>query len=378
MLTLEDVERAIEPLRARIRILETLEQDPYSVTPFPVSSNLTLTTSYQDVPGTSLIIPNRGISLVQGIFDVNTGNDDLDNGQQFNGALLLNNIQQPLVAVAPLQRISSANRLRQTVMQAWRIAIWDYRQTVLQDNPLSYWPLSETSGLVAHDFGMTGTHGTIVGGVTLNQEGPLKADSATAALFNGTTGEVTFGVVPGLSGSVSMEAWVHSSAWSASHEILVVLHSAGTYISINNGNAFASFVISGVQRTFDSGYALTTNTWHHVVATYDGSNIRIYVDGVLRGTSGAFAGTNNAAVAGILGAFYGGVLRLSGTLTQAAAYATALNATRILAHYDAALNARETTAATLKLQAKKTGGTGTSQLLLANSQMIITRIGALG
>jgi hypothetical protein len=70
----------------------------------------------------------------------------------------------------------------------------DYATTVLADGPTSYWPLDEASGSVAHDRTASARNGTITGGVTLGQPGPISG--ATAMAFDGTSGYVALGVLP--------------------------------------------------------------------------------------------------------------------------------------------------------------------------------------
>ena len=75
----------------------------------------------------------------------------------------------------------------------------------------------------------------------------------------------------------------------------------------------------------------TTNTAYHVVGTYDGSNLRIYVNGDLKGTqqrSGAIVdGAGNLSI--------GGSSWWNGTLDEVAFYNTALSSTQVRDHYNA-------------------------------------------
>ena len=77
------------------------------------------------------------------------------------------------------------------------------------------------------------------------------------------------------------------------------------------------------------------NTWYHVAYTYDGSNLRLYVNGVV---------VNSLAVSGTLkvntrpvniGADGGTQKFFKGAIDQARIYNSALTAEQILAHYDA-------------------------------------------
>jgi concanavalin A-like lectin/glucanase superfamily protein len=88
--------------------------------------------------------------------------------------------------------------------------------------------------------------------------------------------------------------------------------------------------------------ALTLNTWHHVVATYDGTTLRLYVDGALA----------NSAAASITLAYVGGqpctiaastsgtgpvspASFFAGSIDEVAIYTTAPLLARITAHYNA-------------------------------------------
>lgn len=56
-------------------------------------------------------------------------------------------------------------------------------------------------------------------------------------------------------------------------------NSSSGYLSVNTGNGS-----SRTYNTYCGSTLLSTNTWYHVGFTYDGSTIRLYVNGVLDGT----------------------------------------------------------------------------------------------
>jgi hypothetical protein len=95
---------------------------------------------------------------------------------------------------------------------------------------------------------------------------------------------------------ITVEAWVNFSSIGSHHDIdYVVVHEnvasytgyslrlrlGGLYFRINDGTSMHTV----------SGGTPTTGVWHHIAGSYDGSNLRIFVDGVLKGTAAAVAVT---------------------------------------------------------------------------------------
>jgi hypothetical protein len=81
---------------------------------------------------------------------------------------------------------------------------------------------------------------------------------------------------------------------------------------------------------FDGGTALSTNTWYHVAATYDGSAKKLYLDGNLDGSSSGVLSTGTAnAKAGRQPAISGQYF--SGILDDIRVYDSALSASEVAA-----------------------------------------------
>jgi len=215
-----------------------------------------------------------------------------------------------------------------------------YRDLVLAHGAVGYWRLGEASGLVAADLAPTPHNGTISGGVTLAQPGAL-ADGNTAALFDGTTGQIavaTFNPLVGLT-QCSLEGWVYHNgvAWSASYEVLFSIGSLHN-LTVHGGKLENYLSIAGAgQHTVGVGTVPTTG-WHHVVSTWtSGDLIRTYLDGVLDSSAGPYSGALTTS-AGITIGQQGGALFYKGFLDEVAIYPTALTAAQILAHYVRRLN----------------------------------------
>lgn len=94
---------------------------------------------------------------------------------------------------------------------------------------------------------------------------------------------------------------------------------------------------SGTSYTADSSVAVNDGKWHHLVATYDGTTMRIYVDGVQTGSSTDFSG-NLPSVAGDLhiGADYESTPGnfFNGSLDDVRVYDRVLSATEIKQLYN--------------------------------------------
>jgi hypothetical protein len=215
-----------------------------------------------------------------------------------------------------------------------------YKVEVLADAPVAYWRLGETSGAVAADASGNGRDGTYAGGYTLGFAGAVD-DADAATKFDGVTGRVSSPHVAAfnLGTAFSIECWYYmSSIPNAFVELVVKGITESAYFLRLGANAESNrvqgFIVVGgaAEPRVISSYVPAAGAWHHVVFTYDGSNLRLYVDGVLDGTT-ARTGTpdTNANALYVSSTFN----PFPGRIDEVALYATTLSATRIAAHYAA-------------------------------------------
>lgn len=184
--------------------------------------------------------------------------------------------------------------------------------------------------------------GQLNGGVTLNQSGALTGDANTAASFNGTSGYAalpTMGLPTGTT-PWSLEAWVKIAANPAANTFAVAFGSRAAkteallYIN-SSGQPVAS-----VDTVDAVGTALTLNAWHHLVAQWDGTSLRLWQDGTNSATltpTGINIGSVYAQIGAWVGASNVGQANyFAGVLDEVAIYSAALASARISAHYTAA------------------------------------------
>lgn len=219
----------------------------------------------------------------------------------------------------------------------------NYRAVVGADSPAAWWQLTDATGAsTAADStagGHTGTPANVAFGSALSPVPGL-----TSALFaSGSNAKVSTAFNP--SGSnFSVEAWVNlanlaqtgnpnliaSSNTSADNKGFVLqLTGSQAQFYVGNGTTNANVLTS-------SGTVPATG-WLHLVGTYDGTTVRLYVNGVQSGTGTALAGSMAAGTTGIglgfnpttAGSF------LNGNLAQVATYPSTLSAARIVGHYNA-------------------------------------------
>lgn len=223
-----------------------------------------------------------------------------------------------------------------------------YRDEVLADAPLGYWRLGDTGATAKDETGKN--DGTYTGAVT-HAPGALAGDADGAAVFDGA-GFVDVGDVFPFLGTApyALEAWVAPASSPADPGCVMAKNAGDPSASPTNGWALYTEVDGPTSNRLNfsrfrnsteedaRGGALAPGVFAHVVASFDGSSLAIYVDGERAGT-----GTSTAALTAVanhltVGASRGGaVCFFRGALDEVAIYGAPLSPDRIRAHHRAGI-----------------------------------------
>jgi hypothetical protein len=214
-----------------------------------------------------------------------------------------------------------------------------YSTAVTADAPLAWWQLSDFAGATSATDSSGNSHTGTPASVTFGLIGPLSPNApTTAAYFDGSTSKITTAYNPALT-AISVELIV---------KVPVQLSTTREYVAnsdtSNDNRGFAFKLVNGVPTlTVGTGAAngscaapnaIADGAWHHVMGTWDGATIKMYIDGELA-NSAAFSGTlaagsTNLAI-GYNPATSAGYA--PGFVSQVAVYGAALSATRVQAHF---------------------------------------------
>jgi hypothetical protein len=218
-----------------------------------------------------------------------------------------------------------------------------YHEQVLAASPAAYWRLGETSGTNAADE--TGANPGTYNNVLLGEPSALTSDSNPSASFNGAQSYVRVPASPSLdmTTAVTVEFWAKRRTISNTYQVIVGKPGGGQSKSDNYSvwltpaNRYTAYFGDGSTFVAVQTPVITDTNWHYVVATHNGSQVKIYVDGVLKqqvSTTLRLTANNQALNIGRANNF-----AFNGWLDEVAVYPTALPAQTILAHYNRALAA---------------------------------------
>jgi hypothetical protein len=243
-----------------------------------------------------------------------------------------------------------------TLVNYTSVARPSYAALVLADRPLGYWRLGETYGTIAADASGNGRSGVYLNGPSL---GAAHAgdwtDPDTAATFDGSNDYLSVPNSADLNSlaQLTLEVWIYPTvAPPASGGSIVqksvtaagVAH-ADPYQIYNLGLSNSRTINFGVSTGAAGSRVLVTsattvplNAWSHVVATYDGTTSRIYIDGVLDANTAtpalAIGSTpHDLRIGGFVSSTTPGMF--TGRIDEVALYGTALSAAQIASHFGA-------------------------------------------
>jgi len=218
-------------------------------------------------------------------------------------------------------------------------ALRPYVEEVRADAPVAYWRLGETGGDAKDE--QAKFPGQYMGAGDVGVAGAIRGDTNTAADFQG--GTISFADAFGFEGraAFSVEMWVMPAVVDDNYRHFYRKVTSGALRTGHlmwvqtEGYAFERNVNQaddggGVQDAVIRPAGLPVGAWSYIVATYDGTTMRTYVNGVEAGMASSTASLTATGTAFVLGEGY------LGKMDEVAIYPRALPADRIRTHYKAA------------------------------------------
>jgi len=160
---------------------------------------------------------------------------------------------------------------------------------------VAYWDFDEGSGTTAADFSSNDNDGTLVNTPTWVAGHTGDADDYALEFDQDTTDGVS---VPDhssldLGSSFTIAAWVYDQGSAFGYVIGRDIGGVSNYYlqTGRNGDDRKYFwSASDAEFQIRHDFAMSSNAWHHYAVTFDGSDLRFYLDGSLQGSPDAIGG----------------------------------------------------------------------------------------
>ncbi len=156
-------------------------------------------------------------------------------------------------------------------------------QSLLSTNLVAHWPFDEDTGPSAADVTPLAQTATAQGPATWAVPGRIgKAIALTTGVHLRVESSTTLNAI---TTAISVAGWIKRVSHPASGDQYLLFRRSTALPSVvhvlQSPSGAVCFSIAGTQ--ICDGPA-SEDTWHHVAATWNGSQSRLYVDGVLRAT----------------------------------------------------------------------------------------------
>lgn len=142
---------------------------------------------------------------------------------------------------------------------------------VLDPYLVLYLPLYQLDGSSFMSRDAYGHLGTVTGAIWSRQ----------GRMFDGSDDDITvpYNTAFALS-ELSVEMWFYSTDLTGNHELVSKGTTGSVSFILMTSAAYVYFYVGGVQQANAAYKDISINTWYHAVGTHDGSNTRLYLNGV--------------------------------------------------------------------------------------------------
>ncbi len=245
----------------------------------------------------------------------------------FNGPMDEIKIYNQALTAAQVQ----ANYAAKAAESATVLGANTQNNNALSNGLVGYWKMDESSWTQnCSTATATDSSGNSNNGISCpSTTGPTTASGkyGNAGSFDGSDDyvSVTNTTSINLSGNFTISAWVNPTSVGSLNEVISKEGtSAGYYMWIDSNRKIRVGFNTGASEATSTN-AISLSTWSHIVGTWDGTNLRIYINGALDKTT---AGSSNPAAttnALSIGAYRDGTSRFTGKIDEARVYNRALS-----------------------------------------------------
>lgn len=148
---------------------------------------------------------------------------------------------------------------------------------------IGYWPLNEESGDTAYDHSGNENHGRLNGGVVQGATGILDRNSYS---FDGTDDYINLGnssnITTDLESGFTFNAWIKTDSKQDQRIIDNDYSENSFYFMILDGSLTLALNGSSWQDV-QSSRNPADGKWHNVIGVFNGSQIKLYIDGIQDG-----------------------------------------------------------------------------------------------
>ncbi len=137
-----------------------------------------------------------------------------------------------------------------------------------------------------------------------------------------------------MTGSFTLSAWVYVTGGDADRDIFSKNAGSGNVaylLEVSAGTSKVNLIakVGGAIQALEGNTALSLNKWYHVVATYNGTTLKLYLNGIEDGSLSASGAVEVIGSALTLGARVNGAERFGGKLDDMRVYSRALSTAEV-------------------------------------------------
>ena len=130
--------------------------------------------------------------------------------------------------------------------------------------------------------------------------------------FDGVDDYVNIGNNLNLTSAISIEAWVKTDGLGSRQTILDKGYSSSGepyyqyHVEVRSGGeVYFALSLNGTRKTTQTSTTLTAGQWHHIACVYNGSTIKIYIDGIEESSTNATGSISTYSTSLYIGAYSG-------------------------------------------------------------------------
>jgi len=151
--------------------------------------------------------------------------------------------------------------------------------------PVGYWQFEEGAGSTASDSSPYGNDGVIYGaiwGTSIDGSGALSFDGVNDYV------QVPDDASLGITDAITIEAWVMYDQIPTGLDYACVVNKDGAYLLRVRDSRIQFYLCldGGWRALYGDTATLTTGVWYHIAGVYDGTQMRVYLNGILDGSRG--------------------------------------------------------------------------------------------